>query len=197
MYRYEIINKFIEKYNLTSYLEIGTRHRENFDKIVCKEKICVDPYPPEGVSVDFKMTSDEFFKVCGKQFDCVFIDGLHEAHQVYRDILNSLKLLKKGGVIICHDCMPSSSVAQKEFESYNGIEDWNGDGWKAFAKYRFSSTYYCYTITEDCGCGIIDTNKESDIGDENKMSLNINELCWEAFDKFYTIMINPKPDIVE
>lgn len=96
MTRSEIINEFIKKYNLTSYLEIGTRDRENFDKIECKEKICIDPAPVEGYVVDFKMTSDEFFKVCGKTFDCVFIDGLHEGHQVYKDIINSLNLLKKG-----------------------------------------------------------------------------------------------------
>lgn len=197
MIRSEIINAFIEKYKLVSYLEIGTRDRENFDQIVCKEKICIDPYPVEGYTVDFKMTSDEFFKVCGKQFDCIFIDGLHEAHQVFKDIMNSLNLLKPGGVIICHDCMPVTNEAQKEYESFNVGEGWNGDVWKAFAKYRQISPYYCYTITEDDGCGIIDTNKPSELNDEERLYININELCYIHYEEDKDILMNFKPGIEE
>ena len=36
-------------------------------------------------------------------FDIIFVDGLHEKQQVKKDILNSIKFLKDGGTIICHD----------------------------------------------------------------------------------------------
>ena len=56
----------------------------NFDKIKCREKFCIDPDP--NAEADFELTSDEFFKINHKKYDCIFVDGLHEAHQVYKDI---------------------------------------------------------------------------------------------------------------
>lgn len=178
MTRTDIINELIEKYSLQSYLEIGTRNKnDNYNLIKAPIKMCIDP--DINAQADIILTSDEFFKINGRMFDIVFIDGMHEAHQVYRDILNSLKFLNNGGVIVLHDCKPETNERQKEFESYDGQEAWNGDVWKAYIKYRYLSDYYCYCITEDFGCGIIDTNKQSDI--EEKLNFNINELCYNDY----------------
>ena len=50
-----------------------------------------------------KNTSDEFFKNNTKIFDIIYIDGFHEAPQVYKDICNSWHCLNKNGIIICDD----------------------------------------------------------------------------------------------
>lgn len=176
--RFDIINSFITKYNLTSYLEIGVRRRsDNFDKIHCSNQCCVDP--DKNARADFVMTSDNFFAQNTKQFDIVFIDGLHEAHQVYKDIQNSLKFLKNGGVIILHDCNPCTIDRTIDYED-NPTGMWNGDCWKAFVKYRFESDYECYTINADEGCGIIDTNLKANI---EKQYYSIGEFTYSDLEK--------------
>ncbi len=51
----------------------------------------------------FKNTSDEFFEKNNKKFDIIYIDGWHEAPQVYKDINNSWNSLNTNGIIICDD----------------------------------------------------------------------------------------------
>ena len=51
----------------------------------------------------FKNTSDEFFKNNKEDFDIIYIDGDHEAPQVYRDLHNSWNSLNINGMIICDD----------------------------------------------------------------------------------------------
>ena len=75
--RYELINKVITKKKYKSYLEIGCDENQNFDKINIQEKIGIDP--KKGGNI--KMTSDSFFRTNQKNFDCIFIDGLHTYEQ--------------------------------------------------------------------------------------------------------------------
>lgn len=180
MHRSEIINKFIKKYKLKSYLEIGTRHKtDNFDKIKCIEKFCIDPDP--NAEADFELASDEFFKINHKKYDCIFIDGLHEGHQVYKDIKNSIKYLNEGGVIFCHDINPKTIDNGYDFEDYNGTGEWNGDSWKGFVKYRFETPYYTFTVTEDeAYLGIIDTNSKTDV---EQCNIKIGELTYRILDE--------------
>lgn len=59
--RTDLLNHLAVKYNLNSYLEIGVQVPElNFDKIICKSKIGVDPDPKARAT--FCKTSDDFFE---------------------------------------------------------------------------------------------------------------------------------------
>ena len=51
----------------------------------------------------FKMKSDDFFHNNKEFFDVIYIDGWHGASQVRKDISNSWKFLRVGGIIICDD----------------------------------------------------------------------------------------------
>jgi predicted O-methyltransferase YrrM len=54
--------------------------------------------------VKCKMSSDFFFKNQKKlRFDIIYIDGSHHYKQVYRDAINSFKILKLRGIIIFDD----------------------------------------------------------------------------------------------
>lgn len=163
--RYDIINDFIQQRNFKNYLEIGVHDRNaNFNKIKCDNKVCVDP--DANANADYITTSDQFFEKNTQKFDIVFVDGLHEAHQVYKDIYNSLNVLNPNGIIVCHDCNPLSLKAAGDYEDSKdamGKYCWNGDCWKAFVKYRFETDYLCYVINIDEGCGIIDTSKVSNV----------------------------------
>ena len=181
MLRTDIIQKFISKRNYKSYLEIGTYRNVNFDKIKIDNKISVDP--DTEAKATYQMTSDDFFAVNQDKFDIVFIDGLHEHNQVYKDIQNSLKFLNSNGVIILHDCMPKNEKMQLCDNKSHQYEEWTGDTWKAYYKALNEINYEVYVLDTDYGCGIIDTSnpktKLTDLVDMEKLTyqdyLNIKE----------------------
>ena len=164
-----IINHFISLIAAENYLEIGVRDpRKNFNRIDCKHKFSVDP----GIEymdnpVDFKMTSDLFFKKLKNnelnlksdvKFDVIYIDGLHISHQVDTDILNSIEFLSEYGVIILHDCNPPSEYHQREkysFFSSPARNFWNGTTWKAFYKFRHHKNFFSICFDTDWGVGIL------------------------------------------
>ena len=88
------------------YLEIGTFENELFVPMQNLFQYAVGVDPEQGGT--HRMTSDEYFEsnYSNDMFDVVFIDGLHEAFQTYRDILNALHVLRPGGMILVHDCNP-------------------------------------------------------------------------------------------
>ena len=80
--RIEIIQNIINREKYKSYLEIGCDGDDSFSKIRVENKVGVDPYS----GGNFRGTSDYFFSINNNKFDCIFIDGLHEYSQVYKDI---------------------------------------------------------------------------------------------------------------
>ena len=98
------------------------------------------------------MTSDQFFNINNDKFDIIFIDGLHEYHQVRRDIDNSLKFLNTNGVILLHDCLPRTLWNQITPRINS---DWNGDVWKSIVHSRTKNNIDTYTFIADRGIGII------------------------------------------
>jgi len=198
MKRWEILNNFISNRKYKSYLEIGIHNpNDNYNKIIVKHKIGVDPDP--AAHATHVMTSDEFFSKNTEKFDIIFIDGLHEAHQVYKDIKNALAVLNESGVIVCHDCSPISKEGAKDYEDFPledyGKYSWNGDCWKAFVKYRYESDYLCYVIDADEGCGIIDTMKGSEVTERKKYS--IGEFRYQDLCENRNALLGLKPDIVK
>jgi hypothetical protein len=150
----EVIQYVINYLGGQRYVEIGVAYGMCFCALTVPEKIGVDPISPSPAVIletsklgvrYFAMPSDDFFKQCAPLVlaggvDVVFIDGLHTAAQAYRDCINSLKYLNRGGLILLHDCFPSSELQARVAES---IEDaanlngsWTGDVWKAILRLR-------------------------------------------------------------
>lgn len=152
--RSQILNLFIKKNNYKTYLEIGVNTPAqpgyNFENVEIALKHGVDP----AVNTTFKITSDEFFeKHINVKYDLVFIDGLHIFEQAYKDIVNSLKWLNKGGTIVVHDCNPTKEITQRR-ERASDI--WHGDVWKAILKLRMEDpNIEIYTVDTDEGCAVI------------------------------------------
>jgi hypothetical protein len=193
------------------YLEIGVRNpNDNFNHINSKNKFSVDP----GVEfdenpVDFKMTSDCFFESLRKKelnevperFDVIFIDGLHLAEQVERDINNALDFISDKGFVVLHDCNPPSEWHARE-EYYYDLSPagryWNGTTWKALYKNRMNKEVSCACIDTDWGVGVITRQKkfthlEDDINpyfeykvlDRNR-SNSLNLMSFENFKKSFS-----------
>jgi len=177
--RVELIKYMIENKNYKKYLEIGCHNDEVFNKISI-EKIGVDPVS----GGNFRGTSDEFFKKNKSNFDCIFIDGLHEYKQVKRDILNSIKFLENDGIIILHDCLPPSIDRQRVPRTRY---TWNGDVWKAIVEVRTWSHVDTYTILSDQGLGIIQKKYNSDI--LNLKITNFDKLIYKFFYENYPILM--------
>lgn len=174
--RTDIINELLSTRTEHSiYLEIGVRNPDdNFNKIRASEKYSVDP----GIDfaenpVDFPMTSDEFFEAvaAGKvlrpniKFDVIFIDGLHLAEQVDRDIQNSLDFITDDGFIILHDCNPPTEWHARETYRYfltPAAAAWNGTTWKAFLKWRSEAGVSSCCIDTDWGVGVL--SKSAQLG---------------------------------
>jgi predicted O-methyltransferase YrrM len=52
-------------------------------------------------------SSFRYLEKCQKKYDFIFIDGNHSASNAYQDIIFSLKLLNKNGIILLHDYFPN------------------------------------------------------------------------------------------
>lgn len=152
MTRTEIINNLIKEKGYQSYLEIGLGDGRNFRDVQCNEKIGVDPAKVLDRSGVFQMTSDEWFTDSHK-FDLIFIDGLHHADQVERDIVNAWNCLNPGGAILIHDIHPKDE-AMTLVPRQQKI--WTGDVFRAWygfkQKYPKIKTEY---LEETWGIGLI------------------------------------------
>lgn len=153
MQRYDIINTLIQNHNYKTYLEIGTQFGNCFKEIKIDYKVCVDPQK-NYEHLTHTMTSDEFFVMNKETFDIIFVDGLHLEHQSTLDILNSLKILNEGGVIVVHDCLPHN----EEFTNLC----WSGTVFRSIIDLRcnYPDLDICVVDT-DCGCGIIKRGSQS------------------------------------
>jgi hypothetical protein len=157
-HRWELLNHLIAVRGYRSYLEIGVNHPDkNFDRIQAATKHGVDPAAKGPVT--HPMSSDQFFtelraNAPETRYDLVFIDGLHWAEQVERDVNNALAHLASGGSIVLHDCNPLTRAAQTE--DYDGLRHWNGSVWKAWAKLRATRPDLSMVVVDmDDGCGVI------------------------------------------
>ena len=181
----QIINHLIRRYGYKTYLEIGVHtHDYCFNHVQCDNKTGVDPgYENELENYDYNMESDTFFDSLNKGFtefpqdmkwDCIFIDGLHLAEQVEKDVVNSLEHLSEGGTIVLHDCSPYTSVMAREdyghpyykhfvWNGTNWQEEltWCGTVWKAFYKFRTTRPdLLMWCVEDDLGVGIIQRGEQ-------------------------------------
>ena len=157
--RMEVLQRVINILGARRYVEIGVSDGTCFCALTVPEKIGVDPIAPSpAVLIEtrkvgvryFALASDDFFKQAAPQVlaggvDVVFIDGLHTYPQAYRDCMNSLNHLNPGGLMLVHDCLPSSELEARVAEN---LEDairlngpawnkaWVGDVWKVILRLR-------------------------------------------------------------
>lgn len=148
MTRTHILNYLADRRGFKTYLEIGVQNvRNNFRRIICPFKIGVDP-AVDDINVHM-VTSDEFFKNNTRQFDLIFIDGLHEYDQVKKDFENALNCLSQGGVIMFHDTLPEE---EKTTLVPRQTKVWHGDVYKYILELCGRNDIKLLTIDTDCGC---------------------------------------------
>lgn len=181
MNRIDIINKSIKENNYQSYLEIGCDADWCFNQIIAPYKVGVDPQ--SGGTV--RMTSDDFFFQNTEMFDIIFIDGLHHADQVLKDVENALKVLNPEGIIVMHDINPLDEFMQTIPVLY--ARAWTGDVWKAWVTLRSTrADLEMYTLILDgdlVGVGIVKR------GSQELLKIDV-PLTYENLDKNRQLWLN-------
>lgn len=99
-----------------------------------------------------RQTSDDFFAQNDRKFDVIFIDGLHEYHQVRKDAINALSCLDENGWIAFHDFLPSDWHEQHVPRLSGG---WVGDCWKLAVELAKSEDVEFRILNIDHGVGIM------------------------------------------
>lgn len=145
----EVLTALAAHLRLRSYLEIGCYNNATFHGVdVAGPKVGVDP--KKGGTL--RMTSDEFFRENRQTFDLVFVDGLHHAEQVQRDVLNAVACLNPGGVVAVHDCLPTLEEHQMR---HRVLHSWTGDVWKGMTHLRARPDLDACTLAVKWGLGVI------------------------------------------
>lgn len=184
MNRVNLINFFIRKYNFQKYLELGSYDKSTFNNIISPHKTSVDLKH----NADYIMTTDKFFEVNEEKYDIIFIDADHRERQLDKDIFNSLKILNKGGVIVCHDCNPPSEHDQIEENFLYQT------AWKSFTKCRTKVPYLTFCINDDCGLGVIDTSESVKYIDIVE-GVDYENLQYKDLENYRNILLNLVNDI--
>ena len=155
MKRWDIINMLSAKFEVCNYLEIGVRDGACFKRVKVAQggrKIGVDPDPKSKAT--HHMTSDEYFATEPNHIpDLAFIDGLHDAEQVRRDVYNVLQLHQRC-IIVLHDCLPAGPHTAQPTKPDNA-DPWNGTVWKTWSLLTARYGSQCCCVQTDHGCGIL------------------------------------------
>lgn len=139
------------------YLEIGVLNGESLRRVQNHAAECY------GVDVAFgrrdfndnvklyQMPSDDFFAALGPniKFDMIFIDGLHERSQVYKDFINSKDRIIEDGLIIMHDTYPMDAEMTQPWFCH--------DAWQAAQqiKIEFRNDFEMITLPFNPGISIL------------------------------------------
>jgi len=160
------INRIARHTGAQTYLEIGVCRGATFNGVSLSRKVGVDPnfrfnveeYRKEGTEL-YALTSDQYFAEArgSKKFDIIFLDGLHQFYQTFRDFCNSLVCSHDRTVWLIDDVFPvdvySSLKTQRESIKFRRRErdddssEWHGDIYKLiFAIHDFFPTVSYVTL---------------------------------------------------
>lgn len=202
---YDIINQLTKPIN--TYLEIGVEYGICFNSVHFINKTGVDPDPkckPEKGELII-LTSDQYFEtLTNKKFDVIFIDGMHQAEYVLRDINNSIRVLSKGGLLFIHNILPLNYNEQLKIPIKHyyekGIlkygENWTGDVWKVifyilkYHRNKFASIEYYYNIYNRGVCVFKLSNNDMFSLDASDIDLINNYDYFTDFNEYIKLLTN-------
>jgi SAM-dependent methyltransferase len=160
----EVLQYLHETRRFRRYLEIGVATGGTLTLSKALVSYGVDPdfnlrFPLEGNFVLVRTTSDRFFaEYAGEKFDFAFVDGLHVAQQVAKDIFNASRVLVPGGLIALHDTVPINRVVASPTR-YTTV--WTGDVYRALLPYldRFPADVLTF-LAPPSGLSFIKASRE-------------------------------------
>ncbi len=140
------INSLLNNTSNAWYLEIGVYKGFTFELIQASHRIGIDPKPKcrllfsSGTfSLEQKESDTFFFENRNNNlllFDVVYIDGLHDFWQCYKDVINALNMLSENGFILIDDVKPTNKMAATKISDVDAKfavsidtqeSEWQGD----------------------------------------------------------------------
>jgi hypothetical protein len=185
MNRIELIKGLFTRNSLSTYLEIGSCRGDSLFPIPAQTKIAVDPHfriplrkklrwilsDPRNARIHYvRKESERFFRedrqllASSGPVDVCLVDGLHTFRAALRDVLDCLEVVREGGWIVMHDCLPPHAASALPLDGFpdHGEMDripgwdgvWCGDVWKAVAYLRRHHSDVADVWVGDCDFGL-------------------------------------------
>lgn len=141
--------------NESRFSEIDRSRLSRCDRLLYR---CADSFT-DGFDITFR-SPDDRIDACmseigsrGIAYDIALVDSRHEYALSYRDIAETMKILRPGGTLIVHDCIP---IDERSASPHEVASPWTGVTYKAFVDFVMADPQYPYAVVEsDCGCGVI------------------------------------------
>jgi methyltransferase family protein len=162
-----LINHLAEVHGYRHYLELCTfttgRRYAEIDRSQLQTCVrlmyrCPDDFD-DGLPTDYrsntldigeslKKISDE-----GRRFDIALVDSWHEYETSWRDLVEGFRLIREGGTLVVHDCLPPrSEIAVPKYIP----GEWCGVSYQAYVDFISERhDLAVYTVDTDYGCGVI------------------------------------------
>jgi hypothetical protein len=162
-----LINHLAEVHGYRHYLELctfstGRRYAEiDRSKLETCTRLmygCPDDFD-DGLSIDYRSNTlgigESLKKISGegRRFDIALVDSWHEYETSWRDLVEGFLLIREGGTLVVHDCLPPrSEIAVPKF--IRG--EWCGVSYQAYVDFISQRhDLAAYTVDTDYGCGVI------------------------------------------
>ena len=166
MLKSTVCNLLGAKYGYRSYLEIATpgsggQHelidRNQFTR--CEQLVYVQPSDQQADATyrtSLRTSSGLVRAIIAshrERYDLVFVDSCHTYENSYEDIVGAFELVRPGGVMVVHDCNPTTaSMAVPQIQ----MGEWCGVSYWAFIDFVLGrSNIRYYTVDCDYGCGVV------------------------------------------
>ena len=138
---------------------------------------------------------DHVLRSKNKKFDLICVDSFHEYSYSQSDLSVLSPYLTDSGVMVCHDCFPSSkSMATPIYQPLG----WNGETYIAFIEFAYHNPDLFYGLLKiDTGIGIISKLRLKALHNQfNKDKQKELLLCREAGGDPYTYFCENSTDIM-
>lgn len=161
----DVILDMVEKHNYQNILFIRTPSTGNWlDKLLIDNNLNITrvlyetnklqnyTFHPSTRVVDYAQLPNVLLAI-NKKFDFICVDTFHEFTNSQNDLHLMSTFLSSNGIMICHDCFPSSkNLAQPLYN--NG--DWCGETYATFIDFAYHKPHLFYALLKiDNGIGII------------------------------------------
>jgi hypothetical protein len=120
---------------------------------------CCPPGYSDGLPIDHRASGVDIavclprLKAIRPRFDIALVDSNHEYLLSWRDLVAVFALLREGGAMVVHDCLPPFDFLVNPEPQPGG---WCGTSYKAFVDFVIDRADLDYlTVDVDYGCGVV------------------------------------------
>jgi len=167
----DLVHIISKRLKLKNYLELCTSLTGNYYAEIDRSRFrttrrlmynCPECFD-DGMPIDYKVVGFDIsdalnrLKLDADKVDICLVDGWHTYDCAMRDLTGAYELLADGGVLVVHDCLPTTeSIASPTWVP----GEWSGVSYRSYLDFVLARGDLDYfTIDIDYGCGIVFKNR--------------------------------------